>query len=308
MSFHDPRLDASQNAFLQRELEHVRSVLFEELRGPMKGRSLVPVSNEVPTGAESDTYNIMQMYGAAKVGGAGYTTTPPRADVSKSKVTNSIVPITNAYGYHLQEIRNAAQAGTPLPMYKARAAKEAMDRKVDDLLLIGNADEGLAGLFNLSGALTTILPSGAVGDTWALKTSDEVYADMVEMENNVVENSLEALIPNTMVLPLNSKKQLMRRMRDGSDVTILKFFLENSENISRVEFSSRLNSAPNAEWTGRRAVVYKNDPMILEAVIPQEFETLPPEIRGYETIINCHMRYGGIRTYQPKGVTYMDNF
>lgn len=307
-NYNDPRLDASENAFLNQELEHIRSTLMEEIVGPNKGRSLVPVSNEVDTGAETDSYNILQMFGAAKVGGGAYATTPPRADVAKRKVVNSIVPIVNAYGYHLQEIRNAAKSGFSLPMHKGRAAKMVMEKKVDELLLIGSSVEGLAGLFTLSGALSVTRGTGAVGDTWDLKTSDEVIKDLFALEHAIVENSLEMIMPDTLVLPTTERNSLAsRRMRDGSDTTILQFFLENSENINRVESSSRLESAPNSEWTGKRAMAYKNDPMMIEGVIPQEFEQLPPQPRDYETIINCHMRFGGMRTYHPESVAYMDN-
>ncbi len=305
---YDNRLDAAENVFINGELETIRSRLYDELLGPTKGRSLVPVSNELDSATETDTYNVMQMYGSAKVGGAGYTTTPPRADVAKRKVSNSIVPVTNAYGFTLNEQRAAAKGLFPLPMHKGRAAKEVMHRTVDKLLLIGDNLEGIAGLFNLSGALSVTRSTGVGGDTWDLKTSDEILVDLFALEHKIISNSLEALIPDTMVLPL-TRDQLIssRRMRDGSDVTIKEFFLKVSENIKRIETSSRLETAPNGEWTGKRAMCYRNDPMMIEAMIPQEFEQLPPQHVNYETIINCHLRFGGIRTYQPKSVAYMDN-
>jgi hypothetical protein len=304
--YNDDRLDASENAFLNQELEHVRSKLYEELLGPQKGRLLVPVTGEVPTGAETDSYNVMQMFGTAKVGGGAYSTTPPRADISRRKVINSIVPVVNAYGYHVQELRNAAQGNFPLVMHKGRAAKEAMSRIIDGLLLIGSTVEGLAGLFTLSGALTVTRGTGVAGDTWDLKTSDEVVKDLFALEHQIVSNSLEALTPNTLVLPLTEKQSLSsRRMRDGSDTTILEFYTGNSEHITSVESSSRLES--NTAWTGKRAMAYRNDPNMIEAVIPQEFEQMAPQDVNFETIINCHMRYGGIRTYQPESVAFMDN-
>ena len=83
-------------------------------------------------------------------------------------------------------------------------------------------------------------------------------------------------------------------------------FLGKTQYIKNIVSSIKLETAGAA--SARRLVAYKKDPNMLQGIIPQEFEQLPPEAVGYETIINCHMRIGGIELYQPLSVCYLDTF
>jgi hypothetical protein len=55
-----------------------------------------------------------------------------------------------------------------------------------------------------------------------------------------------------------------------------------------------------------RGMVYQNKKTILEAVIPLEFEQMPPETRGFEIVVDCHARSGGVKWYQPVAGKYID--
>lgn len=304
--FTNTRLDASENIFLRRQLEHVETEVYEVLFPTNKGRSLVPVSHKAHTGAESTTYNIMQVYGKAQVGG-GYSTTPPRVDVSMSDTSSFFKPIFEAYGYSMQEVRAAIMAKVSLDSWKGKAAREVMEQEVDDILLSGNAANALAGLFSLTGTDTEVVTTGAVGTLWADKTSDEKIADLNACVNSVVTGTNDRIHPDTLIIPLTAFNDLNdNRMRDSSDVSILDHFLGKTQYIKRVESSIKLETA--GAVNSRRLVAYKNSSDMLEADIPQEFEQLPPEQQGYETVINCHMRIGGIKLRQPLSVCYMDTF
>lgn len=301
-----PRCDASENAFLRRELEHVRAGLYEVLFPNLKGRQLVPVDHNVHTGAEVTTYNIMEVYGKARVGG-GYSSTPPRVDVALRDASQPIKPIFEAYGYSLQEVRNAMMTGRGLSQMKAKAAREVMEQEVDEVLLEGNSANSLAGLFSLSGTNTETVTSGAVGTLWADKTSDEKIADLNAAVNKIVTSTKDRIHPDTLVIPLTAFNDLNdNRMRDSSDTSILDHFLGKTQYIKNVVSSIKLETAGAA--SSRRLVAYKRSADMLQGIIPQEFEQLPPEAVGYETIINCHMRIGGIELYQPLSVCYMDAF
>jgi hypothetical protein len=305
--FNHPRYDASENIFARRELENVRAKAFDVKYPEFKARRLIPIDHSVHTGAETTTFYTMDEFGQAKVGG-GYQTEAPRVDVSLTDATLRIRPLTAAYGYSLQEIRNAMFSGRSLPQMKANASRRIIEQGFDQILLLGDSNWGLSGLFTLSGTTTHTPANGALGSPlWSLKTADEMVADLHGVVNQIVTDTLDVEHPNTLILPLTAWNTANEtRMGDGSDATVLTYFLRTSPHVTEVESSTQLES--NAAWTGRRMVAYTKSPDHLQGVIPQEYEQLPPEPRGFETVVNCHARCGGVEVYYPKSVGYADGF
>lgn len=304
--YNHAHLDAPANAFLRRELEHIRPELYNQLFPELRARTLVSVNHSVPSGAEVDTFNVMQEYGQARIGG-GYTTAPPRVDVSISDVSAAIKPITAAYGFSMQEVRAAILAGRPIDRLKGRVARSVVEARIDDTIMFGSAANGLAGLFVLSGTNTQTRLTGAGGDSWELKTSDEIVADVLALLNKSHNVSKGIYRANTVLMSTVDEQYLeSRRMLDSNNVSILSH-LKGLRPGVRFEGSIHLEAAPNSEWTGTRLMAYSDSAEFLESVIPQEFEQLAPQEVGYETIVNCHARIAGIRLPHPKSVTYMDN-
>jgi len=299
-------LDASESAFLTRELTHIRSTLYEVLFPELKARKFMSIDTSVPAGAKSFEYKTMQRFGKHKIGG-DYSNDAPRADVSLGEVLQKIRPLTAAYGYSLDEIQASMMVGRSLDSMKGTAARKAIEEGLDSILLLGDSNWSIPGLFTASNTLSFTPTTGAGGDTWALKTPDEILADLFGLENKVDENSLGSHKANMMVLP-DARYNLIKKTRlgDGSDRTILSYFLENSESIKNVDKSHYLTS--NSAWTGVRAAVYQRDEMILQGVISQEFNQLAPQEVGFETIVNCSARCGGLELRYPEAVCYMDNF
>jgi hypothetical protein len=140
---------------------------------------------------------------------------------------------------------------------------------------------------------------------WDGKTPDEIVNDLIAMENLIITTTLEIYQPDTLVLPLNVRPLIQSRMGDGSDVTILKHYLSNSDNIKTVVFSQKLNA--NAAWTGRRAVMFMRSPDIIEHVTSIEFSQDPPQYVGWEVVTECEMKTAGCFVYVPKAICYADN-
>lgn len=307
------RWDAAESMFFARQLEFIRPGLLEVLYPDLIGKTLVPVNNSVPAGAEQYTYRVSDHVGTAVVT-SDYSERAPTADVKGFEYTQQIRGIQIAYQYTLQEARAAMVAGLPLDVRKAMAARDVAERKLDDVIFNGDTAGTLVGLLGLSNTNTYTIPNGAKGvATWfdtngvATKTPDEVVQDMHKATNKIVTDSLNIERPDTMLLPLTSYDFISTtRMGFGSDRTILEFFLSTSPFIKQVVQSHKGETAGVS--SGRRMVVYKRDPMKLEVIIPQEFEQLPPQQEGFRLITHCHMRTGGVVLYYPKSVLYADGF
>lgn len=305
--FNHPRYDASENIFLRRELENVRAIAYDLKFPDNKGRLFVPVDHSVNTGAETTTFNTMESFGKALLAG-GYSTEAPRVDVKLTDETLRIWPIIAAYGFSIQEVRNSIMSGRSLPQLKANASRVVVEQEIDQILLLGDSDFSITGLFTMTTNTDhTIVNGAAASKLWSTKTTDEVVADMHGIVNQVVEDTLDIEHPNTLILPLTAFNFVMQtRMGDGSDDSILSHFRKTNVHIKSVESSTQLES--NSAWTGRQMVAYTKDAQHLQGVIPQEYEQLPPEAKGLETVVTCHARIGGVEVYYPKSVCYADDF
>lgn len=292
-------LDADQTMFFQRELEHIKSRTYDIRYAELKARSLIPVSGEAGPGAESITYYQYDMVGVAKII-ANYATDLPRADVRGKKFTSPVESLGASYGYSVQDIRAAAKAGKPLEQRKANAARRSIEQQINTIALFGNADHNLPGFLNNENVPVASVAADGTGSSteWSTKTPDQVVRDMNALANGIVSTTKGAEVPTTLLLPLSQFTYIAStRMGDGSDTTILKFFLENSPFIREVDWVNELDGAGSGG--ADIMVAYRRDPDALTLEIPQDFEQFPAQEQGLEFVIPCHTRIGGVIFYYP---------
>lgn len=305
MAWRFDNLDASESAFAERALEHVRTKTYDIKRGPLKAREYIPVDTSVPNGAEVVRYRQYDSVGLAKLL-ASYADDIPRADVLVNEFTTTVKGIATSYGFSVQELRSAMQTGTDLDTKKAAAARRATDEKMDSLARTGDSGANLKGFLNQSNTTAFTVPNGQAGTaTFATKTPDEVVKDLHGIAKAIVESTKENEIPDTLLLPLTQYGDIAtRRMGDANNTTILKFFLETSPYIKTVAPWSALTGA--GAGPSDRMVCYRKDPDAVALVIPQEFEQFPPQAKGLEIVTYCHARCGGVVAYYPMSMAYGD--
>jgi hypothetical protein len=305
-----PHMDAAPNAFFSRQLEEIRAGVMEVQYAALKGMQLVPMRGGLNPGAAEFTNRVFDKTGEAELLATGQSRSK-RADVFGVESTIRYRRFGASYAFDKEEVRNAAFAGTDLPQRKANAARWALALKHDNAVLLGSAGPGdlsttgFVGLFTASNTCTQTPSTGSNGTLFSGKTPDEIVNDLIQMENQIITTTLEVEVPDTLVLPLSVRPQMQSRMGDGSDVTILRHYLNNTDNIKTVIYSQKLNS--NAAWTGARAVMYKRDPDKIEGITSIEFSQDPPQYVGWETVTECEMKTAGCFVYLPKSICYMDN-
>jgi len=302
----DERQDASESAFFSQQLEHIRPQIFNVLYPELKGRLFVPLTTDpVHPGAETYTYRVYNQVGKAEFA-SDYATDAPRVDIYGSESSVKIRGIRDAYGYSIQEARAAMMARMPLSASKAKAARDAIETKIDDIIFNGKSDLGLTGLLGISSVVTYTTPVGDAGTkTFGTKTPDEVLADLFGIVAGIVTGSSEVESPDTLLLPGTSFLDIAtRRLGDGSDTTILKHFLAVNGRVTTVLSSPKLETAGTA--SSKRMMAYRRSPDKIALIMPQEFEQFPPEQRGMEVLTQCHARTGGVVCYYPKSVSYGD--
>lgn len=292
-------MDSNESIFFARELEHVKSGTYDIKYPQLKATQLIPVSTDAGTGAETITYTQYDSVGIAKII-ANYADDLPRADVTGKQFTRKVRSVGNSYGYSIQDIRNAMQAGKSLDQRKAEAARRAHDVKVNSVAFYGDAEYGLYGLLNHPNVPLYVLPADGEGGSTKFKdkTPDQVLRDMNGMVQQMIKVTKGIETPDTFMLPTDIIAYLNSTPRSSvSDTTIMEFFLKTNGYVTSIEGVTELSGA--GAGGSDALILYRKDPMALTLEIPQPFEQFPPQSENMSYVVNCHSRIGGVIVYYP---------
>jgi len=298
------RLDADDTAFLARQIEHVRSTIYERRFPALLARTFLPTATDVPSWASHVVEVQYDSAGRAKVIANG-SDDFPRVDVVASESAFKVVSIGDAYGYTLMDLRQALATGTPLQDRKGATARRVIETGIDEILATGQLDTveqafGMVGFLNAS-AVDDVAPDN---DPWASATPDEMVADMNKLVDAPSENTNEVFETTDLILsPALFRLVNKTKMGSGTDTTTLEFFKKTNPGVS----VHKWHRCAGAGAEGKdRIVAYHKSPEVIEALVTQEFEQLPPQVRNLETLILCHARCSGVRIHHPMGINYMD--
>lgn len=299
------RLDAVQSAFFARELEEIDGQMYDVKYADLEAFQLVGTRKLSP-GAETYTYRQFDSRGVA-IMTSNYASASPRADVDGQEFTSKVRGIRASYGYNVQEIRAASEANRPLENMRAVAARRAINEKINHVALLGDADNGIVGLFNQTGFQAYTIPAGASTQTdWPHKTGAEILDDMYGMVDQIPTATKEVEKPKRMLIPYSRLRYISRKRafdNSAANDTVLAVFKENRPQIE-VRGALFLDTA-GAGGTAR-AMVYDPAQENLELLLPIPFESFPPERKGMEWVVENHARMGGVVVRYPLSALYAD--
>jgi len=297
-------LDANESAFFKRQLEVVKSKTYDVKWAPNKALALFPVDSSAGPAATEITWRQYTRVGTAKMV-SDYATDFPRVDIYGTESTVKPHDIGAAYGYSITEIRRAQLAGLPLETRRADAARRAIEDKINSIAFSGDSPTNLSGFIQYSGTTEFTLTSGVGGNTWALKTADEILADMNGLVSAVIEATNGVEVPDTMLLPLAQYNQIQtKRLGTYSDTTVLDYFLKTNKHITRIEWLNELKTG--SDTSGTRAIVFKNDADHLQLILPVPFEQFEADKEGLAYTIPCLARCAGMIVYYPLSIAFVD--
>lgn len=299
------RLDAGETATITRQLLYVKARTFD-IKYPMfKARDFIPVSHEVPSGAEQWSYWSWDMYGMAKII-ANYATDFPTADVTKKEFIQPVKSLGASYKYTIQDMRRIAfmspQGGGNLDVKRAAATRRMIEAAIDDIAAVGSPDAGFTGFVNNANVPVLAAPTG----NWATATALQILGDLNALVQKVIVQTNQVEIPDTVLFPI-AEFQIITQTPFSTlaDRTVATWFLINNPYIQDMDQWIKLNNQ-NAGLTGGRVLCYRRDEEVVTLEIPQEFEQFQPQIEGMEYSIPCHARIGGVAFYYPLAACYLD--
>lgn len=294
-------LDANESIFFSRELEYIKSQMYSIKYPEYQATMLMPVDTSAGPGAESITYQQFDSVGIMKVM-ASYGDDAPRADVKGKEFTSPVKSIRGAFGYSIQDIRNAQFAIKPLKQMKANASRRAYEQTVNEYGWFADGSAAFGGLTGfIYNANTTKSP--APTGTWSGATADQIIADINFAINNVPVITLKTESVNTVLLPVDQYTVIASTPRSTtSDTTILEFVKRVHPGVTFVSVNEMAALDPKPSGGAGPIdimIAYKRSPDSFQYQIPQPFEQFRPQERNMEFVVNTHGRIGNVTFYYP---------
>lgn len=288
-----------EGIFLARQLDYVKTRIYEIETPNLTGLQLVPVSTEVPEWAESFTYRTYDEVGMAKFI-SNYADDLPRVDVSGKEQTLKLKSMGDAYGYSLDEMRLANAMGTNLSERKGRVARRAIDQLVNRVALVGDDLHGFYGFTNHPN-----LGETSVTGDWTLEatTGQQILDDLMAMYDAVQIQSYDNHTPDTLAVAPTRRSALMRKNVNsgGNWESVWERFRSLYPGVTLIASTELEPTTANGNVS--TAVMYERNVDNLSIEIPRPFEQLAAEKRNLEMVIDCIAKCSGVAIYRPLALT-----
>jgi hypothetical protein len=289
------QFNQDQGIIAARQLDYIKTQTYDRKLPPMTGLTLLPQESDTPIWAETITYRSYDLVGSAKII-ANYADDLPRADVSGTETTVPVRTIGDSYGYNVNELNASAALGVQLPARKGTAARRAIEVKMNQIAMTGDANYGLYGLTNHPNIGAT---TGLTGNWGTTATAAQIIADFDILYDAVRVQSKGVHTPNTFAAPQSAISGARRKyVTDSGGKNALQVIRENYPDVTIIsvpEFESVSGSsyAIMGEFAAENAA--------LETVMP--FNQLPAQARGLEFVVPCMARTGGVSVHYPLAFT-----
>lgn len=275
----------------------------------------------LPVNAEGDMWDVGTIVysgdfagSADYIGGRGFDV--PNATANFQQGISNFYLAGIGYELSLQEVNRAQRLlGTSSdPMSGSLGQRKAMgvrliaDKFIYDVAMTGKTEKSITGLTNNATVPTANAPTGG----WATATPAQMLADVNAALNDVVVNSLETAMPNTLALPTSAMLTLNSTQLTNAGMSVLNFLKQNNSYTMLTGaplkiINSRVLQTAGAGAT-RRMVAYESDPQNLEFFLPGPFEFRDPFMQSSMSWrVDGTMNVGQLEIYRPKALSYRDN-
>ena len=296
-----PNLDANENLFFTRELEHIIPEMFEFQFARINARRIFPIDRTAGAHSKTITWRQFTKTGNAQII-SDYADDIQLVNAKGEEFTSRVRGIAVGAMWSMDEIRAARAVGRPLDRMYAEAARETMMRLENTVAFSGDSNFNLTGLFS---AGTNIPSNPAPKGSWTMSlAADDILYDMHYAANTIPEVTGDVEAATTLLLP-TSKYHIVASRKHGTDTdrTILSHFLLNSPYIREVIPVRELETL----GTGGNPVMvaYNRSPSKLRLQVPLDLEQLAPIQQNLAVIVPYHMKVGGVTIHKPMSIHFV---
>jgi hypothetical protein len=294
------RLDVAYSAFLDQDLQAMESELYRTEYADLKARQWLPMKSDVPAGAETFAYRVLDLFGRAEFI-APWSDELPTAGLRVEKKVANVETIGNAFHYSKQDLRAAAMTGMSLDREFAAAQMRAHEELFDTTALLGKPELGFIGFFRHPDVTVLNMSDWDNGAT----TAATILSDLRALVNQVMIQSKGRFSVTQIVLPMTSylvaESKAMGVDYASADNPLSVF--RRTSGIT-VDWDRNLETASNSG--GKRAVAYFKSPLVGQLVQPLAPEIGEPQLQNLVYKRTIESRTGGSILRQSLAVVYGD--
>ena len=324
MKLNLPKLDAQQNVFLARTLEHVDPANYYSLYAGLLGRRFVPLIEGVPREADSYNYKMITFTGQADIGAPGRGSNDDLiAGVIVEEVKCPIKEIPISFEWTMREIEQAAKYGVPLDAWTIQSAMSAVARKIDNMLAFGVTGTSIKGLLNNSSVLrsTATTKTGGQIEWTATVPGAEMLADIAKLLTDTRAALAQAsATPGGDGLPAVDEWTILmpsfqyglagttKVTTTGDSPTVLRYALDNFKELGLVAIEEwrQCATASNVGTGEAMMICYARNPLMVGALIPDEWTQRAPQEEGHKIVVPAVGLCGGAVNRYPVATRYMN--
>lgn len=308
--------DAALNS-IKHDFNQVEQASYDLPRENLDAIQSAPIKPGINKGAQTYTTKIVSKLGMAKIVAANAKELPS-ISLAVTKKTVEIQSLGASWDFTQEELDGCAFNNTPLEDTEAKAARQTVDEKIDEMIYVGDKEWGVLGLLTNPNVTRTIAANNTAGTSkkWKDKTLDEITKDVQTMVNAVFEatkgpRGSGTVTPDTIKIPRDAFTYLTTKYT-GSDskITYLealksKFAPQGIVNWELCNSAAGVGTV-SEEGDADRALLYKKAAENVFSIVPLSFRVLPPQASGLCVTFNCYGRCGGAAWRRPTTGCYMD--
>lgn len=289
--------------FLNRQLNYAKQRINEPVYADLKliNGGLLPLVADTPLGADSVSYPSMDGVGKAQAL-SDMGDDIPLTEVKATETIEGFVNFSLGYKYTWQDMNrsNFANGNFNIISRKALYVRRGLDENANTILGFGYVQNGkqiLKGMYNHPDVQNVAVSGG----TWATKSAQQIVDDVRDAFDDIYNETNGSATPDTMQVSQAVYRKL-EPLNISTEVVSPRERLERDLDI-RIEPVTQLNNAFTGDSNG--FVLYRNDPLFIEAEVPLRLQTLTPILKSdLETLVPSVQRIGSTKLYQPKSIRY----
>jgi len=300
-------LDNNDGLIFERMLEHIEQKAFKIKYPNLTARTICTTNYNVSNAAA--TYTTRTYDDAGNFEPVHNLGTLGTISNSATEDTWSIASYATTMFYTLQEIRSCIMAGINLPSLQLAAARRAWEVKLDRIFYEGDSTTNILGIFNNPNIPVTFSSPGVSGSSkWADKTSGEILTDLKQFINSISEVTMGVHRTNTVVITYKMMNLLTERVLDNTSQTLLTHMENVFPHVRFIQAPNGIDRLASSAIPGTTTLIaLESDPSIIQILVPQEFELLPPVLDGLAYRQVAHARTGGAVIHSPKALALLSN-
>lgn len=280
-----------------RDLEAIDKVIYQAPQEELVARQLFNIKTDIPEGAETYGYWVMNRSGAAKIIANG-SDDLPLVDTDLTRYQQPIFSLAAGIRYSVQELRQAQMVGQSADATKAETARRAIAEKENSMIFTGDTKVDLKGVANATGIQVM-----NADKTFATMTSEEIVDTFRKARAKIV--TIPGMRTSTLKLMIAALpfEELSRRYSDQDPRTILEVIKGHGwfSDILPVYDLAKVGTANTDSF-----IIMDTASSTCEILLPMDIMRHEQEFKYPNYTVPFEERCGGALIRRPYGIVRVD--